>query len=109
MAKIAAMFAGALIGAISGEVFGIALGYLLAPAAEPRQPLAHEWYMMAIFGYAFWSAIGGMILGLILNCFQNRQTTWFALAGLVVGGLVGYIVWDNGPSPPHHSYTGMTI
>ena len=47
---IAAMLKGAIIGAIAGGVFGVALGFLLAPGPHPegRRSLEHEWYIMAI-------------------------------------------------------------
>lgn len=99
----------ALYGGIAGVAFGVAIGFLLAPTREPGQPLRHEWYMMAIMSYAFWSAVGGAILGSILGAFPKPKTFWVALVGMVIGGMLGYLVWKNGPIPPDHAYTGHTI
>lgn len=109
MNRIAEAFLGAMLGALAGGGFGIIQGCLLAPAVEPKAKLAHEWYMLAVFAYAFWSAIGGAILGCVLAAVSQRKMTIYAASGLVVGGIVGCIVWTSGPVPPHHAYTGLTI
>src|SRR3979409_311359 len=109
MLRIAAIMRCAMVGSLTGGAFGIGLGYLLAPVREPGQPLRHEWYMMAVVAYVFWSAIGGMILGLILGAFPNRKVAWLAFSGLMIGSIAGYVTWNTGPSPPDHSYTGITI
>jgi len=109
MNRIADAFLGTMLGTVAGGGFGIVLGYLLAPAVDPKHPLAHEWYMLAVFAYAFWSAIGGAILGCILAAASQRRMTDYAAGGLFAGGVVGCIVWIIGPFPPHHAYTGLTI
>lgn len=109
MSRIADGFLGAMLGALAGGGIGIILGFLLAPTVDPKAKLEHEWYIMAVFAYAFWSAIGGAILGCVLAAASDRRMTAYTASGLVVGGVVGCIFWNIGPFPPYHDYAGLPI
>jgi hypothetical protein len=109
MSRIPDAVLGAALGALAGGSFGVILGCLLAPAVDPHDKLAHEWYTLAVYAYVLWSAIGGAVLGCVLAAASDRRMSIHGASGLVVGGVVGFIFWHIGPVPPHHAYTGMTI
>lgn len=109
MERMARAFVGGILGTGAGVAFGLALGQLIAPVVNPRQKLEHEWYIMAVYAYIIASGIEGMFLGCICGAFPHVKTTGCCIAGLALGCGVGYLLWDNGPSPPHHAYTGVTI
>ncbi len=111
MARILAMIFGMLLGAMAGVAFGLVLGLMLAPKAAPGRNLEHEWYIMAIFGYMFWSVIFGLIVGFITASLPTPTTIGCTLAGLLIELLVGFVVWDRGRifGAEHRSYTGFTI
>lgn len=116
MRRVLTAIMGGMIGCVAGGVFGVTVGICLAPTREPRQPLAHEWYMMAVLQCAFWSIVGGGIIGTIAGAYRERECIWLLFAGLCVGLIAGYIAWDlnvldggNPNRPSARSYYGMVI
>ena len=63
MQRVAGGLRGGLIGLSAGAAFGVALGVAIAPRRDPASPVRHEWYTMAVFSYAVWSAAGGAVVG----------------------------------------------
>lgn len=104
--SLTVLLSGLALGAVVGGFAGFGLGFVIAPKAEPGQPLAHEWYPITMFAYAVFSAYGAGFVGTILAAFPRRWAVAGATAGLVLGGLVGVVVWRQTIDPP---YCGVSI
>lgn len=100
---------GAISGACLGLFFGIALGQLLAPTIDPKQKLAHEWYIMAILTYMFVSTVGGAMLGGVVGAACSRRMVVAEIIGLLAGLTCGCLFWAVGLDPRWDSYSGARI
>jgi len=129
MVRTRRVIGGALIGVVAGGLCGIVFGEWLRSTTETRgredkvnisglgyvrgdtlqEITRQESRLTAQLNCVIWSAIGGMVLGLVLVAFANRRATGLALVGFIVGSVVGYIIWKNGSSSLDRSLTGEII
>lgn len=99
--RLLTCFHSSLIGGVVGFLGGLAIALLFRPSLDPQNPLAGEWYSLAIAVSAVQGGLVGSLIGLSDGLLRatgiGYQPLAWALLGAVAGALAAMLLPKTSP------------